>query len=149
MLHSLDELDIRILRELLRNSRRSFHQLAEELEVSTGTVLKRIKGMERGSIIKVYSILFDYRKLGYEVTAVTEVVASNGRLKEMETDISKIPSVCAVYDTTGSTDAIIISKFKSIDDLGGFTKMLLGMPLVARANTHVVLNIVKEDFRLL
>ncbi|MFQ5920790.1 MAG: Lrp/AsnC family transcriptional regulator [Nitrososphaerales archaeon] len=149
MLYRLDELDIRILRELLRNSRRSFHQLAEELEVSTGTVLKRIKGMEKGRVIKAYSALLDHRKLGYELTAVTEITASNGRLKEMEKEISKIASVCAVYDTTGSTDAIIISKFKSIDDLGNFTKTLLGMPFVNRANTHVVLNTVKEDFRLL
>jgi len=47
------------------------------------------------------------------------------------------------------TDAIIVAKFKSREDLGHFTKKLLGLPFIERTNTHVVLTTVKENFRLL
>jgi DNA-binding Lrp family transcriptional regulator len=47
------------------------------------------------------------------------------------------------------TDAVIIAKFKSREELGKFTKNLLALPYVERTNTHVVLTTVKENFRLL
>jgi len=55
----------------------------------------------------------------------------------------------AVYDVTGLTDAMVIAKFKSREELSKFTKALLAMPFVERTNTHIVLTTVKEDFRLL
>ncbi len=72
-----------------------------------------------------------------------------GRLVETENEIAKIPNVCGVYDVTGLTDAVIIAKFKSREDLGAFTKKMLALPYIERTNTHVVLTTVKENFRLL
>ncbi|MGH2612917.1 MAG: Lrp/AsnC family transcriptional regulator, partial [Rhabdochlamydiaceae bacterium] len=43
---AIDDLDKRILEELLKNSKRSYRQLADELGIAAGTVLKRIKEME-------------------------------------------------------------------------------------------------------
>lgn len=145
----IDELDERILDELLKNSRRSYNQLADHLGISTGTVLKRIKDMESDGIIQRYSAILDNRKLGYEITAIIEVAASKGKLAEMETSVAKLSGICAVYDTTGTADVILICKFKHTDELSGFIKQLLNMPSVERTNTHLVLNTIKEDFRLL
>lgn len=145
----LDEFDKRLLAELLRDARRSYRQLADTLHVSTGTVLKHIKDMERNGMIKGYSAILEHRMLGYTITIVMEVTMSKGKLLEMEREIAKVPNVCAVYDTTGTTDAMIVAKFKSIDELSNFTKHVLSLPYVERTNTHVVLNTIKEDFRLL
>jgi DNA-binding Lrp family transcriptional regulator len=149
MQNSVDSLDKRILRELLRDSRKSFRQLAEGLNVSVGTVLKRVKDMETKGIIKGYSVLLDQEKLGYDLTAVTEVTVSKGKLVEMETEIAKLPNVCALYDTTGLPDVIVIAKFKDRKELSDYAKYLLRLPFVERTNTHVVLGTVKEEFRLL
>lgn len=145
----VDKMDTRVLNELLRNSRRSYHQIAKTLDVSTGTVLNRIRNMESQEIIKGYSVILDHKKLGYEVTAITEVVISKGKLTETEKEIAKITNVCAVYDVTGRTDAIVVSKFKTIDELSNFIKYLLSLPHVDRTNTHTVLSTLKEDFRLI
>ena len=79
---------------------------------------------------------------------VTEIIVSKGKLLEMEREIAKIPSVCAVYDVTGEIDAIVVSKCKSREELSHFAKGLLALPFVERTNSHVVLTTVKEDFRL-
>ena len=144
-----DDLNERILDELLKNSRRSYNQLADQIGISTGTILKRIKDMESKGIIQRYSAILDNKKRGYEITAIVEVSAAKGRLTEMENSIAKIPSICAVYDTTGTADAILIGKFKHTDELSGFIKQLLSLPSVERTSTHLVLNTIKEDFRLL
>ena len=62
-------------------------------------------------------------------------------------EIAKLRHVCAVYDVTGEEDSIVISKFKSREELSNFAKEVLALPHVERTNTHVVLNTTKEDFR--
>jgi DNA-binding Lrp family transcriptional regulator len=145
----LNETDKKILKNLLEDARFSSRQIAKNVGVSVGTVLSRIKKMEDIGLIKGYSVILDHEKLGYELTVVTEITVSKGRLVEMENEIAKLPGVCAVYDVTGLTDAVIIGKFKNREDLGHFTKSLLALPYIERTNTHVVLTTVKESFRIL
>jgi DNA-binding Lrp family transcriptional regulator len=146
---ALDQTDVKILETLLRDARLSSRQLARKIGVSVGTVLDRVKRMEQSGVIKGYSVMLDHEKLGYELTVVTEITVSKGKLLEMEKQIGKISSVCAVYDVTGSTDAIAIAKFRSRKELSAFTKSLLAMPFVERTNTHLALTTVKEDHRLI
>jgi DNA-binding Lrp family transcriptional regulator len=145
----LDETGVKILERLTLDARLSSRQIAKQCNVSIGTVLSRIKKMEQEGIIKGYSIMPDHEKLGYELTVVTEITVSKGRLLEMENEIARFPNVCCVYDVTGLVDAIIVAKFKNREDLSKFTKHLLSLPFVERANTHVVLTTIKEDFRLI
>jgi DNA-binding Lrp family transcriptional regulator len=145
----LNETDKKILKNLLEDARFSSRQIAKNVGVSVGTVLSRIKKMEDEGLIKGYSVILNHEKLGYELTVVTEITVSKGRLTEMENEIAKIPNVCGVYDVTGLTDAVIVAKFKTREDLSKFTKQLLALPYIERTNTHVALTTVKENFRLL
>jgi len=145
----LDETDVKILKTLTSDGRFSSRQIAKQCDVSIGTVLSRIKRMEKDGIVKGYSTLLDHEKLGYELTVVSEITVSKGRLLEVENEIARVPNVCCVYDVTGLTDAIIVAKFKNREELSRFTKRLLGIPYVERTNTHVVLTTIKEDFRII
>ena len=145
----LDQTDVKILAALTLDARLSSRQIAKQCGVSIGTVLSRMKKMEREGIIKGYSAMLDHEKLGYELTVVSEITVSKGRLLEMENQIARLPNVCSVYDVTGLTDAMIIAKFKSREELSKFTKRLLALPYVERTNTHMVLTTVKEDYRIM
>jgi DNA-binding Lrp family transcriptional regulator len=105
--------------------------------------------MEQAGIIKGYTTLLDHERLGYQLTAIAEITVSKGKLLEMEQAISKHPNVCAVYDITGLTDALVIAKFRTREELSKFTKGMLAMPFIERTNTHLVLTTMKEDLRLL
>lgn len=143
----LDELDLAILGELLEDARRSYREIAKRLDVSVGTVAARVKRLESLGVIKGYAAIVDYEKLGYELTVVTEVTVSKGRLLEVQREISLIPNTVSVYDVTGTVDSIVISKFRNRQEVSSFTKKLLSIPYVERTNTHVVLTVVKEDPR--
>jgi DNA-binding Lrp family transcriptional regulator len=143
-----DETDVKIMKALTADARLSSRQIARQCNVSIGTVLTRIKRMEKEGVIKGYSALLDHEKLGYELTVVSEITVSKGRLLEVENEIARLTNVCCVYDVTGLIDAVIIAKFKNREELGKFTKRLLGIPYVERTNTHVVLTTIKEDFRI-
>jgi DNA-binding Lrp family transcriptional regulator len=145
---ALDEIDRKLLKELLIDSKRSFRELAKSIGVSAATVINHVQRLESGGVIQDYSVRLDHERLGYELTVVTEIIVSKGKLLETDAEIAKIPNVCAVYDITGQTDAMVVAKFKTRSGLSDFTKKLLAMPFVERTNTHVVLTTVKEDFRM-
>ncbi len=144
----VDEKDRRIIGELQRDGRVAFRKLGHALGLSTTTITSRVKGLEGRGVIGGYSVRVSSEALGYTLTAVTEVLVSKGKLLEMEREIARLPGVCAVYDVTGEIDGIVVAKFRDREELSRFTKGLMTMPFVERANTHVVLTTVKEDFRL-
>jgi DNA-binding Lrp family transcriptional regulator len=144
----LDKTDERILKNLMVDARLSARQLALKLGISTVTVLSRIKKLEREKIIKGYTALIDHEKLGYNLTAIIEIIAKKDKIIDMEEEISKIENVCGVYDITGNTDTLVIAKFKSRNELSEFVKGLATIQNIENTITHVVLNTTKEDFRL-
>jgi DNA-binding Lrp family transcriptional regulator len=146
--HPIDELDSRILGLLISDARFSAREVAHRLGVSTSTVTSRMERLRKSEIIRGFAADVDYQKLGYELTVVTEILVSKGKLLEMEREIANLSGVCAVYDVTGETDAIVISKCRNREELSRFTKGILSMHFVERTNSHVVLTTVKEDFRL-
>ncbi len=143
-----DETDEKILKNLMVDARLSARQLALKLGMSTVTVLSRIKKLEKAKIILGYTAIIDHEKLGYSLTAIIEIVAKNDKIVEIEDQISKFENVCGVYDITGSTDTLIIAKFKERSELSTFVKELAAISNVENTITHVVLNTAKEDFRL-
>jgi len=141
-------LEEKILKQLLTNCRKSFRQIAAELKVSAATVARKIREMEQQGIIKGYSARLDHEKLGYDLGAIIEITVSKGKLLEVEREIAKHPNVLAVYDVTGQSDAMIVAKFKNRKELNDLVKNLLKIEFVERTNTHVILNTIKEDFRM-
>jgi DNA-binding Lrp family transcriptional regulator len=144
---NMDKTDEKILKNLMVDARLSARQLGIKLGMSTVTILSRIKKMEQAKIIKGYTALVDHEKLGYDLTAIIEIIAKKDII-DIEEKLSKIENVCGVYDITGNTDTVIIAKFKERNELSAFVKSLASMANVENTITHVVLNTAKEDFRL-
>lgn len=145
---NLDKNDERILKNLLVDARLSARQLGLKLGMSTVTILSRIKKLEKEKVIKGYTALIDHEKLGYTLTAVIEIIAKKDKIIDIETELAKIENVCGVYDITGNTDTLVIAKFKSRNELSEFVKGIASIQNIENTITHVVLNTVKEDFRL-
>ncbi len=144
----MDEIDEKILKNLLVDARLSARQLALKLGMSTVTVLSRMRKLEKQKIIRGYTSLLDHEKLGYDLTAIIEIIAKKDKIIQVEDRLSEMENVCAVYDVTGNTDTLLIAKFKGREELSKFVKNLSAIPNVENTITHIVLNTVKEDFRI-
>jgi len=144
-----DDISARVLGEYLRDSRQSIREVARKVGVSSGTVASRLKEMEDAGVIRRYSAILDYEKLGYELTAITEVTVSDGKMIEVCETIAKMKQATGVYNVTGDADIMIVGKFKTRKELSDFTKTLLTIPHVLRTKTHLVLNTMKEDFSVI
>jgi Lrp/AsnC family transcriptional regulator, regulator for asnA, asnC and gidA len=104
--------------------------------------------MEDMNLIKGFGVDLDYSKLGYSISALILLQVKGKHLKEVESRLAKFGHVCFVYDITGDFDVALLSKFHSAGEMDHFIKEVLAMDYVERAVTSIVLNNVKEDYRM-
>ena len=140
----VNKLDEKILNVLIKTSRLSYRQIAQLLKVSVATVMHHVKKLEEEKVIKQYTAVLDYEKLGYDVAVLIEIKISKGKLFEVEKKVAHHPSVVAVYDHTGAFDTLIIAKFKTRLLMDKFLKQLQAYDFVERTETMLILNTLKE-----
>jgi DNA-binding Lrp family transcriptional regulator len=144
-----DELEKKIVRALNQNSRKSFREIAKEVGISAPVVIDKVKKLEESGAIKGYIPILDPKYFGYDVTAIITIRISHGKLIEMQEKIAEDPRVFAIYDVTGQWDSMVGARFKNTEDLNKFTKNLLTQKYIERTITHIVLNVVKDERRLI
>ncbi|HYU05572.1 MAG TPA: Lrp/AsnC family transcriptional regulator [Thermoplasmata archaeon] len=145
----LDDLDVRILRLLNADARNSFRDISKEVDASISTVSNRIRRLEDDGIISGYVPLLNESKLGFDVLAVVGVKIHKGKLLEVQRRIAKDERVTHVYDVTGEWDSIVVVRLRTTRELDAFIKRLGSMEYVENTYTQVVLNVVKEERRVL
>ena len=85
-----DELDLRLLKELKKDSRRSVRQLAKSLNESPSTVYNRVKRLEAKSVIRRWTVSLDYEQLDLDHIAFVFVSSSGVALMVFDTIVVSI-----------------------------------------------------------
>ena len=140
----LDDTDRSIIEVLERDARTSLRRIAEEVDVSLGTVSNRVKKLEENGVIKDYRVILDSEKVGWNLNVVIGLRIEKGRLIEIQEKIARDNRVYGVYDVTGEFDSMVIARAVDRSDLDDLSKNVLSMDGVVRSVTHLVLNTVKE-----
>ena len=78
----MKETEIKLLAELLKNSKKSDRELGKILGLSQATVSRTRSKLERDGVIQEYTIIPDFKKLGIELLAITFGVWSPEKIKE-------------------------------------------------------------------
>jgi len=69
----MKDFELKLISELMKDSRRSDRELAKIIGSSQPTVTRLRNELEKEGIIKEYTMIPDFRKLGFEIMAVTFV----------------------------------------------------------------------------
>ena len=141
----LDDIDVNILKIINDDVRTSYREISRSLNVSVGTIHNRIEKMVKTGVIKKFTPIIDHELLGFVLTTIIGVRVKGGKLKNWEEKTYFNKNVVGIYDVTGNYDAILIAKFKNIDELNVFIKELLKDPIIERTHTQTVLEVIKED----
>ncbi|MBS3060060.1 MAG: Lrp/AsnC family transcriptional regulator [DPANN group archaeon] len=149
MVSKLDQTDILILKELLRDARQSFRQIAEKLEIAPGTVQSRIQKLESQGIIQAYRAKLNYEKLGYTFSALIGVQTSRDKLQRLVEHLKKNPYVYGIHITTGEYDLFVGVRMKSFEELSTFLQKDLMPEYADKTTTFMVLETKKEAHTLL
>jgi DNA-binding Lrp family transcriptional regulator len=66
----LKDLELKLIAELSKNSRRSDRELAKRISTSQPTVTRMRTRLEKEGIIREYTIIPDFAKLGYQIASI-------------------------------------------------------------------------------
>jgi len=136
----IDETDKKLLDVLMENSRLSYRQTAKKIGVSVATVMNRVNKLEKENVIKGYTTILDYDKLGYDIDVIISIKVAKGKFIDVEKKIATSPNVTDVYDVTGDFDSVIVAKFKTRKMLDNFLKKIQTYDFIERTHTILILN---------
>ncbi len=140
----MEDINNKILNILLENSRLSYRQVAKKIGISVATVMNHVRDMEKEGIIRGYSAVIDYDKLGFDIDVLISIKVMKGKLFQVENKIASSENITAVYDVTGDYDAVVVGKFRNRRLLDAFLKKIQTYDFVERTNTVMILNVIKD-----
>ena len=125
-----NELTKKLLAELLKDSKRSDRELAKVPGVSQPTVTRRRNQLVEEGIIRDYTVIPDFAKMGYSIMAVSTAKFSYGRMQEMadkaEQWMYSHPNIIFKSRAHGQgRNALMISLHRNYADYSKFINELL------------------------
>jgi DNA-binding Lrp family transcriptional regulator len=88
----LKNVELRLISELMKNSRRSDRELAKVLGISQPTVTRIRTRLEKEGYIKEYTMIPDFRRLGYTIMGATLLGLSESLSEEALKEVRKLTS---------------------------------------------------------
>lgn len=105
----LDSIDKQILDMLLMDSRTPLSHISQEVGISSPAIRERIKKLIQEGIIKGFSTIIDYKKLGLGLTAFIGLSMDESKCcqEDVFTDLENIPRVLEAHFTNGEEDILV------------------------------------------
>ena len=127
---NLDGTDLRILAELVENSKQSYVEIGRKLGHHPNVIAYRINRLEEAHIIREYTTLVDFSKLGLSEQVI---VAANFPATTSRDDILKqicdIPETVSVISSLGTPEGLVFIVAKNKEDVNGVLSKLRSMNL--------------------
>jgi DNA-binding Lrp family transcriptional regulator len=130
---SLKDIEPRLIAELMKNSRRSDRELAKALGISQPTVTRTRMRLEKTGVIREYTMIPDFNKLGYHLCSITlakfkEVSQLESFRKMVLADIqrlSEIPQAVLIERGIGhNSNGVVIALHKDYSSYTHFQQWL-------------------------
>jgi Lrp/AsnC family transcriptional regulator for asnA, asnC and gidA len=119
----VDDIDNKIIKILLNNSRISNTKIARLLNISEASVRKRIKKIMEIGIIKKFTVELNYNLLGYKRVFIGLNIDKDKIFNILE-KISKNKNINNIYLTEGDHDVLIDFLYSKPEELDEYIKYL-------------------------
>ncbi|UMB60774.1 Lrp/AsnC family transcriptional regulator [Lutibacter sp. A80] len=124
----LDEIDLKILRILQEDSKKTTKEVSELLNLSASPVYERIRRLEKNGYIKKYVAILDKRLVNQPITAVCMVSLryhNEGFIEKFERQIKALKEVQECYHMAGKVDFFLKINLGDLDEYHEFVRLKL------------------------
>ncbi len=121
MLTMLDDKDSKILAMLVEDGRRPVVEIARETGLPRATAQERLQRLVRTGVVRKFTVMPDYSKLGKEVLAYVLVSFSregNVSQRMLAEEIARIPEVYEIALISGEWDMMLKVRGSSVQEIG-------------------------------
>lgn len=113
----IDDLDLKILRELAKDASISVPKLSKTINVNASVVYSRIKRLIKRGLIRKFTIVINDEALGFNVKALTGINMDSKLRDNVLNELFKIPEVREVSEVTGRFDVLVTMNARSLDEM--------------------------------
>ena len=127
-METLDEIDLKILRILQQDSKKTTKEIAELLNLTASPVYERIRRLEKKGYIKKYVALLDKKLIKRPVTAICMVSLryhNEGFIDKFERQIKAIDEVQECYHMAGKVDFFLKINLPNLEAYHEFVRSKL------------------------
>ena len=105
---SLDAIDRKILRFLIKNARMPFLEIARECGISGAAIHQRVRKLTDAGIIMGSRLIVDPKKMGFDVCAHISIILKDPQLlKQTVLDLQKVPEIVEAHFITGTGNILV------------------------------------------
>jgi Lrp/AsnC family transcriptional regulator for asnA, asnC and gidA len=106
--YEIDNVDLKILALLTEDAKMPYTEVAKRVFVSGGTVHVRMRKLEELGIVKGTTLIMDYSKMGYDITAFLGIYLEKSSLyDQVIKKLYNIPEIVKIHYTTGNYNIFI------------------------------------------
>lgn len=151
-MHSLDDTDRRILRQMQEDGDMPIAELAARAGLSAGACWRRIERLEREGVILGRRVEIDWRALGYEVQVFLRVTLEKTAPRAFDDFLRaarELPEVVAIETLLGRVDVrmdVLARDLAHYQEI--YRTRILGLPHIAEIEALMLVAEVKRSERL-
>ncbi|MFC4787067.1 Lrp/AsnC family transcriptional regulator [Nocardioides sp. MAHUQ-72] len=141
----LDDVDRRIVAELLRDGRTPNVALARAAGIAESTCLARVRALRERGIVTGVTAEVDLARMGLPVQAMVAIRFSGHLRADVDAfaeEVSRLPGVLATFNISGANDFLVHVAAPTPEELRDFVlDNLTGRPGVVHAETSLVFHV--------
>lgn len=124
---SMDILDMKIIQHLTDDAKKTYREIALDTGVSEATIKNRIDRLIEIGVIKKFTVMLDYHKLGRAIKSFIGLKVRPTDIQAIVEHIGKNPDVHVLYRTSGDVDLLFEVIFEKMEDLNDFLEKELAL----------------------
>ncbi|MBF6192491.1 Lrp/AsnC family transcriptional regulator [Nocardia sp. CDC186] len=141
----MDDLDRRILEQLLKNARASFQEIGGVVGLSAPAVKRRVDRLVAGKQITGFTALVNPAALGWRTEAYVEVYyRDNISPAELKRSLEPIPQVVGVWTIAGEADALVHVMATDMTEIEVTVERIRENARVGRTRSAIVMSRILE-----
>jgi len=142
----LKEKEMLILSHFRTDARISLTKLSKITKVPVRTIFDKIKEYKKLNIIRKYTSLIDFKKLGYEIGTQILLSAGKDSRESLQKFLVQHPRVNNVFRINNGFDFLIESLFRDMQELDEFMRSLEDFGPMQKKEFFVMEDLKREEF---
>jgi len=145
MVMELDTINKKIVEMLIKDSRRPYREIADELGVTESTVRKRVKKLVEDKVIERFTVALNPERSGKSIIAYVVAYPQNQREREVEELVKELPEVVEAYSMSGKCGVNMKVVVKDLSSLNAFLEKLQREPAITALESCIALKELKRS----
>lgn len=142
----LDDLNLKIMEMLGKDSSVSFVEVAKQIDVSDATIHNRVQRLIAAGIINRFTISVDNNRLGYSHLAYMGINIECGFIDDVTSNLCNVDEVLEVHEMHGMFDLFIKIRAKDLEQLRDIVQnKICRLPHILETELMTVLKTGKEE----